>query len=66
MSRQQRFMESAFMQSAFMLLAAPGKAVALVRTDRGAMRWALAGAVLGLLTATVVWAPAAWLAKAVA
>lgn len=54
------------MQSAFMLLAAPGKAVALVRTDRGAMRWALAGAVLGLLSAVVVWAPAAWLAKAVA
>ena len=54
------------MQSAFMLLAAPGKAVQLVRTDRGAMRWGLVGAVLGLSTAIVVWAPAAWLAKVVA
>ena len=66
MAKHPRFMESAFVQSAFMLLAAPAKAVQLVRTDRGAMRWAVVGAVLGLLTAIVLWAPAAWLAKAVA
>lgn len=54
------------MQSAFMILAAPAKVVALVRTDKAAARWAGAGAVLGLLASVVVWAPAAWLAKAVA
>ena len=63
---QSAFQQSAFMQSAFMILAAPGKVVALVRNDRAAARWACVGALLGLLTAVVVWAPAAWLAKAVA
>ncbi len=61
------FMESVFMESVIMLANATAAAAAPVAAAAAAAaaRWGKTGAVLGLLTAVVVWAPAAWLASAV-
>lgn len=57
-SRQRRFDRSGFGSSTL-------QEIAWQRTRSAGLRWAIAGAIVGLLAGLVLFAPAAWLARAV-